>query len=226
MDYINDTYKVYVKTNADGIITAVNSSAFLSDTTGWTEVDEGSGDKYHHAQSNYLDKPIIDDKWLYNYKLVDGVVTERTQEEKDLELFPSVITTKIAELSKVCTESIYKGIDVTLTDGTTEHFTLDQQDQLNLSGLALKLLMGATEIAWHEDDTTVQCRFYSAEDANKIINSLIAFKEYHITYFRDLRIYVNTLSTKADVESITYGFALPDDAKSDVLKKYEAQIGA
>ena len=131
-----------------------------------------------------------------------------------------MITNKVSELNKACTDTIYRGIDVTLSDGTTEHFTLDAQDQLNLSGLALKLLMGATEIAWHEDDTTVQCRFYSAEDANHIISSLIAFKEYHITYFRDLRIYVNTLTTKAEVEAITYGFALPEDAKSDVLKEY------
>ena len=44
--YSETTYKVYVKTNADGIITAVNSSAFISDSTGWTEIDEGTGDRY------------------------------------------------------------------------------------------------------------------------------------------------------------------------------------
>ena len=224
MDEMITTYKVYVKTNENGIITAVNSSAFLSDTTGWTEIDEGIGDRYHHAQGNYLDKSIIDETGLHNYKLVDNKPVERTQEEKDIELFPSVLANKITELSKVCTQTIYKGTDVTLSDGTTEHFTFDQQDQLNISALALKLLMGATEVAWHEDDTTTQCRFYSTEDANKIINTLIAFKEYHITYFRDLRIYVNTLTTKAEVDSITYGFSIPEDTKSDVLKEYETQI--
>ena len=40
-------YIVYVKTNSNGYITAVNSSAFLTDTTDWIEIDSGYGDKYH-----------------------------------------------------------------------------------------------------------------------------------------------------------------------------------
>ena len=37
-------YKVYIQTNQYGIVTAINSSAFLPDTTGWTQIDEGEGD--------------------------------------------------------------------------------------------------------------------------------------------------------------------------------------
>ena len=33
-----DNYIVYVKTNGSGYITAVNSSAFLHDATGWTAI--------------------------------------------------------------------------------------------------------------------------------------------------------------------------------------------
>ena len=55
----------------------------------------------------------------------------------------------------------------------------------------------------------------------KIINTLTVFKSYHITYFRDLRIYVNSLENIEDVEAIYYGYTLPDEAKSDVLKYYE-----
>ena len=43
-------YIVYVKTNDSGHIAAVNSSAFLPDTTGWTEIDRGYADKYHHGR--------------------------------------------------------------------------------------------------------------------------------------------------------------------------------
>lgn len=74
-------YTVYVKTNSDGYITAVNSSAFLTDTAGWTEIDSGYGDKYHHAQGNYFPQPIITDGGAYRYKLVDGVPVECTAEE-------------------------------------------------------------------------------------------------------------------------------------------------
>ena len=50
---------VYVKVDNSGYITEINSSAFLSDTTGWTEIDQGQGDKYHHAQGNYLPGPMM-----------------------------------------------------------------------------------------------------------------------------------------------------------------------
>lgn len=76
-----DTYIVYVKTNGSDYIIAVNSSAFLTDTTGWTVIDEGTGDKYHHAQGNYFEKPITTDGGAHRYKLVDGVPVECTAEE-------------------------------------------------------------------------------------------------------------------------------------------------
>ena len=76
-------YIVYVKTDDANRLTAVNSSAFLRDVTGWTEIDSGFGDKYHHAQGNYFPKPIIDERGIYRYKLEDGHPVERTQEEMD-----------------------------------------------------------------------------------------------------------------------------------------------
>ena len=76
-----EPYIVYVKANSNGYITAVNSSAFLTDTTDWTEIDSGYGDKYHHAQGNYFPEPIMTDGGAYRYKLVDGKPMECTAEE-------------------------------------------------------------------------------------------------------------------------------------------------
>lgn len=78
---IENPYIVYVKPNDSGYITAVNSSAFLTDTTGWTEIESGYGDKYHHAQGNYFPKPIRTDGGAFRYKLVDGKPVECTAEE-------------------------------------------------------------------------------------------------------------------------------------------------
>lgn len=76
-----EDYIVYVNTNTNGYITAVNSSAFLTDTSGWTEIDRGSGDKYHHAQGNYLPGPLMTDGGAYRYKLVNSKPVECTPEE-------------------------------------------------------------------------------------------------------------------------------------------------
>ena len=80
MEVVNP-YIVYVKPNSHGYITAVNSSAFLTDTTGWTEIDIGYGDRYHHAQGNYFPQPIRTMGGAYRNKLVDGKPVECTAEE-------------------------------------------------------------------------------------------------------------------------------------------------
>lgn len=81
MEFEMKPYIVYVKPNSNSYITAVNSSAFLPDTTGWAEIDSGYGDKHHHAQGNYFPLPIITDDGAYRYKLVDGKPVECTAEE-------------------------------------------------------------------------------------------------------------------------------------------------
>ena len=81
-------YDVYVKPDEVGRITAINSSAFLTDTDGWVKIDHGEGDAFHHAQGNYFPLPIIDERGVYRYKLVDGKPVERTAEEMDGDYTP------------------------------------------------------------------------------------------------------------------------------------------
>ena len=78
-----EPYKVYVKTDNQNRITAINSNAFLSSFDGWTEIDSGYEDKYHHAQGNYFEKPIMDKRGICRYKLIDGKPVERTTEEME-----------------------------------------------------------------------------------------------------------------------------------------------
>lgn len=83
-----DKIKVYVKLDENNVITSINSSIFLKDTSDYVEIDEGMGDKFAHAQGNYLEKGLTDEQGRYNYKLIDNVPTLLTDEEKD-ELFPA-----------------------------------------------------------------------------------------------------------------------------------------
>lgn len=80
MDIISQPYHVYVQTDDQGRITAVNSSAFVPAEWG-AEIDSGFGDKYHHAQGNYFPTGIYTEDGIPRYKLVDGKAQERTREE-------------------------------------------------------------------------------------------------------------------------------------------------
>ena len=80
--------KIYVKVDENKVIKEINSSIFLKDTTVYIEIDEGYGDKYSHAQSQYLEKGMIDNKGRFNYKFDAGLL-ELTEEEKK-NLFPTL----------------------------------------------------------------------------------------------------------------------------------------
>ena len=98
-------YIVYVKVDESNRVTSINSSAFLTDVTGWTEIDSGYGDKYHHAQGNYFDKPLCDERGICRYKLVDGKPVERTKEEMDADyVSPEIKPTDAERISQLESE--------------------------------------------------------------------------------------------------------------------------
>lgn len=69
--------KVYIKINSNNEITDINSEIFIRDLTNWIEIDSGFGDKYAHAQSQYLEKGLISEEGNYNYKYENGEIIEK-----------------------------------------------------------------------------------------------------------------------------------------------------
>lgn len=74
-------FAVYIKVDDRGYVTDINSSEFLRNPTGWVKIDEGYGDKYHHAQGGYLPEALYTDSNVYRYKYADGAIAECTAEE-------------------------------------------------------------------------------------------------------------------------------------------------
>lgn len=79
-----NVYQVYVRVNENNVIIQIESNLTLSDTSGFIYLCEGAGDKYAHAQGNYFpkEKPIMNIDGTYNYKLVNNIPVELTDEEK------------------------------------------------------------------------------------------------------------------------------------------------
>lgn len=116
-----DEYKVYVRTDSGGIITDINSSAFVSGD-GWTEIDCGDGDRFHHAQGNYLERGLTGDDGIYNYKLVGGIPVLRSDEEKAPELAQIAAQVEISLLKRKLADTDYIAAKIAEGAATPEDY--------------------------------------------------------------------------------------------------------
>lgn len=97
-------YTVYIKIDSQNRIIDINSDAFLKDLSDWIEIDSGYGDKYHHAQRNYLENTIFDSYGQANYKFLSSEIIERSEEEKNQEL---LINNQPSQLDRIEAQIAY-----------------------------------------------------------------------------------------------------------------------
>lgn len=133
-----------------------------------------------------------------------------------------VRASKKAEVSAACEQIIYAGINVTLSDGTTEHYSLTEHDQLNLFGKLSQISAGAAQLEYHADGQP--CRYYSAADMQAIIQVAMWHVSYHTTYCNALNMWIAGSQTADEVAQIFYGADVPEEYQSEVLKTYLTQI--
>lgn len=110
------------------------------------------------------------------------------------------------------------GFEIALADGIVEHFDLTDHDQISLNALDSKVKEGIEQIPWHTSDDTEHCKFYSNADMKNIVEGAFNYIAYQITYFRDLRIYIRSLTDVAVIETVTYGMYIPEEYQSEPLK--------
>ena len=127
---------------------------------------------------------------------------------------------KIDEMNQACANAITAGCDVELTDGTTEHFALTAEDQINIATAEKAVQSGATAFPYHADGKL--CRMYPAADIMKIIHAATAHKTYHTTYFNHLKTYIERMEDKSEIQAVVYGVALPDDLKASLQSIMDA----
>lgn len=87
MDIIKS--KVYVQTDAQSrIVRCEGGYTTPADLTGWTEIDEGPGDRYNLCQSHYFPGGLYTEDGVPRYKLADGAPVKRTQEDLEADRVP------------------------------------------------------------------------------------------------------------------------------------------
>lgn len=142
----------------------------------------------------------VAEKWITTEDAVDIVGEE--------EALTIIRAAKLAEISQACNKTILDGIDVILSDGTTEHFSLQETDQINLTTAYNAVQTGAAGYPYHADGQL--CKMYSAEDITTIGNAATSHKLYHLTYCNHLMTWARGAETAEEIQSIYYGAELPD----------------
>lgn len=220
-----NTSKVYVLTDNRGrIIRCEGGYTTPADLTGWVQIDEGTGDRYNLCQSHYFDGGLYTDDGIPRYKLADGAPVLRSDEEIDADRQPNIAdlrAAKTAAMSAACNAAITAGMDVTTTQGT-EHFSLTEKDQINLTTAKNAVDKGAAAYPYHADGE--MCRIFTAAEINAIGQASIAHKIYHTTYCNHLFEWIRRADA-AELAGITYGAELPDDLAAH-MQEILTQAGA
>lgn len=133
-------------------------------------------------------------------------------------------SSKRLEVSNVCQQTIFNGIDVQLSSGETKHYSLKTEDQINLIGKQVQLATDATQFEYHAD--VEPCEWYSREDMQKIVDTAFQFVSFNTTYCNSFYKYINSLSDKSQIQSLVYGIEIPEQYQSPVYKDYLSKMKA
>ena len=121
---------------------------------------------------------------------------------------------KLAELSADCNAAITAGMDVETAKGT-EHFSLQETDQINLTTALSAVQSGAAGYPYHADGQL--CRLFTAAEIQAIAAASVKHKLYHTTLCNHLLTWARRAETKEELSGITYAAdGMPDDLASNM----------
>ena len=130
---------------------------------------------------------------------------------------------KLAELSASCNAAITAGMDVETTQGT-EHFSLQETDQINLTTALSAVQSGATGYPYHADGQL--CRLFTAAEIQAIAEASVKHKLYHTTLCNHLLTWARRAETREELTGITYAAdGMPDDLAANMAAVLAAAAG-
>ena len=132
-------------------------------------------------------------------------------------------TDKLAELSASCNAAITAGMDVETTQGT-EHFSLQETDQINLTTALSAVQSGVAGYPYHADGQL--CRLFTAAEIQAIAAASVKHKLYHTTLCNHLLTWARRAETKEELSGIIYAAdGMPDDLAANMAAVMAAAAG-
>lgn len=120
----------------------------------------------------------------------------------------------IADLSAACNAGIVAGMDVETSQGT-EHFSLEETDQINLTTALTAVQAGASDYPYHADGQL--CRMFTAAEIQTIAQASVQHKLYHTTLCNHLLTWARRAETAEELAGIAYtADGLPEDLAANM----------
>ena len=216
IEYEMPKSKVYVLLDDQNRITRIDggySMSNIKEVSQWTFIDEGYGDKYNLCQSNYLEKSLFTEQGVYRYKLVEGKVVERTEEEiqADRDLLPPTLldmkNMKQEENKKALAESLAKN-PIQWTDGNYYGITQEDQQEMSLNMAQYQLAKQAgvedATLEWHSIKS--KCKEWSIEDFTALTLA-VAQKVYpYLRHQETIKEQIYACTTKDEVSKVEISY--------------------
>lgn len=199
------------------------------------EMDVTSSKNYVYIRSNIREEKDGD---IVEYVYDEQILTKDEYNNKKLEEISNkvnnVINTTdlsleeaknymVSKMGSICKQVIIDGVDIQLSNGNIEHFSMTTEDQSNISTqVQFIMAFDLEEAAYHADKE--DCRFYSAEDFLRISLVTNKHKLEQTTYCNILNNYIRSLNTKEEVLACIYGMELPSDKMEYIKNTVYRQI--
>lgn len=176
-----------------------------------------NGIRHITLRRNFIEKTVNNnniEETQYKFEEIDIYIADRDNIEKyvndnfdlffdkDLEV---VKQKKIKELDSICTQIIYGGF-YSNANGTNKLYDFELENQINMMGLQPKVMNGETISYYAKGEA---CHDYTSVQFLQLINDGATFKFNTIEKYKQLKNYVNNLTTSDEVNKINWNTVIP-----------------
>ena len=177
--------------------------------------------RQHAGATGFIDPVWDDDTGGWIECATEEEIADWEAEHPDPVSLEDKRAAKTAAMSAACNAAITAGMDVETTQ-CTEHFSLQETDQINLTAAVTAVQQGAAGYPYHADGEL--CRMFTSAEIGAVGQASIAHKLYHTTYCNHLFDWIRRADA-AELAGITYGAELPEDLAAH-MQEILTQVGA
>lgn len=148
---------------------------------------------------------------IEDYQYINGEFIKK--ENADQERLERLRNIKISNMSKLCQNTIYAGIDY-----NGEHYTLSDHDQFEINDIKYTAVQYPDlPISYHADDG--RCRTFTYEEFMGLAALAKEWIFFNRTYFNTVKAQIKEMESVDDIVNLNYGDILEESFENDLITR-------